>query len=115
MDWLACEVRRATADIIKREQETIFMLTRATEHRDKETKNHIVRMGHYARALRMRSGCPPTIKSSMLMAAPMHDVGKVATPDRILLKEGKSTPEEWMIMKTHAQLATIFSKIPTRS
>ncbi len=104
MDWLASEVRRATADIIKREQETIFMLTRATEHRDKETKNHIVRMGHYARVLAHALGMPSDYQELILLAAPMHDVGKVAIPDRILLKEGKLTPDEWMTMKTHAQL-----------
>lgn len=104
MEWLASEVRRATADIIKREQETIFMLTRATEHRDKETKNHIVRMGHYARVLAHALGMPSDFQELILMAAPMHDVGKVAIPDRILLKEGKLTPDEWAVMKTHAQL-----------
>jgi response regulator RpfG family c-di-GMP phosphodiesterase len=103
MDWLASEVRRATADIIKREQETIFMLTRATEHRDKETKNHIVRMGHYAQVLAQTLEMPSDYQELILLAAPMHDVGKVAIPDRILLKEGKLTADEWTIMKTHAQ------------
>src|SRR5579872_2128825 len=103
MDWLSSEVKRATADIIKREQETIFMLTRATEFRDKETKNHIVRMGHYARVLAHAMGMPSDFQELILLAAPMHDVGKVAIPDRILLKEGKLTPDAWAIMKSHAQ------------
>jgi putative two-component system response regulator len=104
MQWLASEVRRATADIVKREQETIFMLMRATEHRDKETKNHIVRMGHYARVLAHAVGKPNDYQELILLAAPMHDIGKVAIPDRILLKEGKLTPDEWTIMQSHAQL-----------
>lgn len=101
--WLAQEVKRATALIERREQETIFRLTRATEHRDKETKNHIVRMGHYARLLGKAIGMLQEQQELLLLAAPMHDVGKVAVPDRILLKEGKLSPEEWEIMKGHAR------------
>lgn len=101
--WLQQEVRRATAEIARREQETILRLTRATEHRDKETKNHIVRMGHYARLLAKALGLPEEQQDLYFLAAPMHDIGKVAVPDRILLKEGKLSPEEWEIMKSHAR------------
>ena len=101
-EWLAEEVRRATSAIVSREQETIHRLTRATEYRDNETKNHIVRMGHYARLLGAAMGLSTERQELLFLAAPMHDVGKVAIPDRILLKAGKLTPEEWEIMKTHA-------------
>jgi putative two-component system response regulator len=101
--WLQQEVRRATAEIARREQETILRLTRAAEHRDKETKNHIVRMGHYARLLAKAIGLPQEQQELMFLAAPMHDIGKVAVPDRILLKEGKLTADEWEIMKSHAR------------
>jgi len=101
--WLAQEVRRATTEIARREQETILRLTRATEHRDKETKNHIVRMGHYAKLLAKAIGLSEERQELLFLAAPMHDIGKVAVPDRILLKEGKLTPEEWDIMKSHAR------------
>lgn len=100
---LAETVRRATADILLAEEETIFRLTRAAEYRDKETKNHIVRMGHYARLLAARIGRPTPEQELIFLAAPMHDIGKVAIPDSILLKEGKLTPSEWEIMKSHAR------------
>lgn len=101
--WLQQEVRRATAEIARREQETILRLTRAAEHRDKETKNHIVRMGHYARLLGKALGLSEERQELLFLAAPMHDIGKVAVPDRILLKEGKLSPDEWELMKSHAR------------
>lgn len=102
-ETLAETVRKATADILLSEEETIFRLTRAAEYRDKETKNHIVRMGHYSRLLAARVGRPTSEQELIFLAAPMHDMGKVAIPDSILLKEGKLTPTEWEIMKSHAR------------
>jgi putative two-component system response regulator len=99
---LAEEVRAATAAIERREQETIHRLTRASEFRDNETGLHIVRMGRYAQILARALGMGPTEAELMLLAAPMHDIGKVATPDQILLKPGKLTPDEWEIMQQHA-------------
>ena len=100
---LAQEVKLATAEIARREQETIHRLTRAIEQRDKETKNHIVRMGHYARLLGKAIGLPDERQELLLLAAPMHDIGKIAVPDEILLKPGKLNPTEWDIMKSHAR------------
>lgn len=98
---LADEVREATAEIARREQETIHRLTRASEFRDNETGMHIVRMGRYAALLAEALGLKQEEQDLLLLAAPMHDVGKVATPDRILLKRGPLTPDEWYIMKQH--------------
>jgi len=99
--WLASEVARATADIISRERETIHRLTRAAEFRDNETGAHIVRMGHFCAAIARKLGEPEDRCNMLLMAAPMHDVGKVATPDSILLKQGPLTKDEWEIMRQH--------------
>ena len=99
--WLASEVARATSDILERERETINRLMRAAEFRDNETGMHIVRMGHFSAELGRAYGLPGDVCQTLLMAAPMHDVGKVATPDRILLKPGKLDPDEWAIMKQH--------------
>ncbi len=98
---LADEVRKATAQIARREQETIHVLTRASEFRDNETGLHIVRMGRYSAILGRALGMDRNEQELLLLAAPMHDIGKVATPDQILLKPGKLTPEEWEIMKQH--------------
>lgn len=98
---LADEVRKATAQIARREQETIHRLTRASEFRDNETGLHIVRMGRYSAILGRALGMTTGEQELLLLAAPMHDIGKVATPDNILLKPGKLTPDEWDVMKQH--------------
>jgi putative two-component system response regulator len=100
--WLSDEVRKATAEIMAREQETIFCLARAAEYRDPETGSHIHRMSHYSRHIACRMGLSVEQQNLLLEAAPMHDIGKVGTPDLILLKPGKLTPDEFAIMKQHA-------------
>lgn len=99
--WLASEVQRATTDIIAREKETITRLMRAAEFRDNETGMHILRMGHFSAEIGRALGMPEAECETLLMATPMHDIGKVATPDRILLKPGKLDADEWDIMKQH--------------
>ncbi|MDZ4203024.1 MAG: response regulator [Gallionella sp.] len=101
-EWLADEVRKATAEIVAREQETIFCLARAAEYRDPETGAHIQRMSHYSRLIARRMALPPDQQDLILEAAPMHDIGKVGTPDAILLKPGKLTEPEFAVMKQHA-------------
>lgn len=100
-EWLAAEVARATGDILAREKETIHRLMRAAEFRDNETGMHIVRMGYFCAEIAAAFGLGDDECETLLMAAPMHDIGKVATPDRILLKPAKLDPDEWEIMKMH--------------
>ncbi len=100
---LAEAVRRATREIADREQETINRLTRAAEFRDSETGLHIVRMGKYAEVLGRSLGLDKNDQRLLLLATPMHDIGKVATPDNVLLKQGPLDPDEWEIMKRHAR------------
>jgi putative two-component system response regulator len=100
---LAEDVRRATKEIADREQETINRLTRAAEFRDSETGLHIVRMGKYAEILGRAIDLDRNDQRLLLLATPMHDIGKVATPDHVLLKQGPLNPDEWEIMKRHAQ------------
>ncbi|NMF95878.1 response regulator [Aromatoleum toluolicum] len=99
--WLAEEVRRAVAEIHDRERETIVRLARAAECRDPETGTHILRMAHYAQLIALQMGLPPDFAELLLHAAPMHDVGKLGTPDHILLKPGRHSPEEFEVMKQH--------------
>ncbi|HLA35309.1 MAG TPA: HD domain-containing phosphohydrolase [Rhodocyclaceae bacterium] len=101
-DSLAAEVREATAEVREREQETIVRLARAAEFRDPETGSHILRMAHYSHLMAKYLGWDEERQDMLLKAAPMHDVGKLGTPDHILLKPGKLTTEEFDIMKRHA-------------
>ena len=101
--WLAEEVAKATAGLLERERETIVCLAKAAEYRDPETGAHILRMAHYSVLIGRQLGLAPAELEMLLEAAPMHDVGKVGTPDLILLKPGRLTPAEFMIMQQHAE------------
>lgn len=101
---LADEVYQATAEIREREREAVFRLARAAEFRDPETGAHIQRMAHYSELIAAGLGLDRRQQELILEAAPMHDVGKLGTPDLILLKPGKLTPEEFAVMKQHATI-----------
>ena len=98
---LETEVRRATAQIADREQETILRLSRAAEYRDWETGTHIVRVAWYARIIARELGLAVGEQEILFRAAPMHDVGKIGVPDYILLKPGTLDEAEFEIMKQH--------------
>lgn len=83
-------------------QDLVIRLSHIAESRDPETGKHIERMAFYAQIIANKLGLGPEIEERIFLAAPMHDIGKVAIPDHILLKPGKLTPEEFEIMKTHA-------------
>lgn len=101
---LSRAVSIATEQVRARELEAIYRLSRAAELRDPETGAHILRMAHYACVIARRLGWEEERVDALLHAAPMHDVGKVGTPDAILLKPGKLEPDEWEVMKQHAVL-----------
>ncbi|MBV1776262.1 response regulator [Burkholderiaceae bacterium DAT-1] len=100
--WLAVEVERATANIRSRELETIFLLSKAAEYRDPETGAHILRMATFSAMIARELGLGEPFANLIYEASPMHDIGKVGTPDRILLKPGKLDPDEMTIMQQHA-------------
>lgn len=102
--WLDEEVRKATAEIREREQETVLRLSKAADSRDPETGAHIVRMANYSRVIAAQLGLSVADQQLLLEAAPMHDIGKVGIPDHILLKPGKLSADEFSIMKKHAIL-----------
>jgi putative two-component system response regulator len=75
----------------------------AGEYKDNETGAHVRRMGRYAEILAHRLGWSPEACRAIGQTAPMHDIGKIGIPDRILLKPGKLDPDELAIMQTHAE------------
>jgi putative two-component system response regulator len=103
-DTLEREVQKRTAEILARERETLYRLAKAAEFRDPETGGHILRMAHYSALIARRLGQDETYCDMLLEAAPMHDVGKLGTPDHILLKPGRLTPEEFEVMKRHTSI-----------
>lgn len=99
--WLAAEVRKVTRKLRERERETICGLTRAAEFRDNETGMHIVRMAMFSAELAKAVGLSEDDQDMIQLAAPMHDIGKVGTPDHILLKQGPLSEQEWAVMRHH--------------
>lgn len=101
---LEAQVRERTAELLDTRLEIIRRLGRAGEYRDNETGMHVVRMSHIARIVGLRSGLSEGEAELVLQAAPMHDVGKIGIPDRILLKPGPLDRDEWEIMKRHTTI-----------
>ena len=81
--------------------ETINRLTKAAEYKDEETGAHIQRMSLYSEAVARSFGLDESMIENILFSACMHDLGKISTPDNILLKPGKLDAAEWEIMKQH--------------
>ncbi|ARU58025.1 response regulator receiver-modulated signal transduction phosphohydrolase [Oleiphilus messinensis] len=88
------EVEQTRLEVIRR-------LGRAAEYKDNETGLHVIRMSHFSRLLAVKAGFSENEAELILHASPMHDVGKIGIPDRILLKPGKLDSDEWEIMKQH--------------
>ena len=98
---LAFQVSLATATLKEREREVIIRLSRAAEYRDWESSAHVMRVAHFCRIIARRRGMSEWEQERLFLAAPMHDVGKIGIPDRILLKPGRFTPDELTIMRQH--------------
>lgn len=111
-EFLEQEVARRTQQVVAIQDVTILAMASLAETRDSDTGNHIRRTQHYVKALAEQLCTHPGFadyltpqKIELLFkSAPLHDIGKVGIPDRILLKPGRFTSEEFEIMKTHTTL-----------
>jgi hypothetical protein len=97
------DLRRALSELEIAQAETVRRLSMAVEFRDEDTGAHIERIGRFSTLLAEAVGMSPEFCRRISHAAPLHDVGKVAIPDAILLKPGSLTPEERAIVETHAE------------
>ncbi len=111
-DYLETEVQRRGRELAAIQDVTILAMASLAETRDNDTGNHIRRTQHYMRLLanalcthpRFRSFLDERTIDILFKSAPLHDIGKVGIPDRILLKPGRFEPHEFEIMKTHCKL-----------
>jgi methanogenic corrinoid protein MtbC1 len=97
------ELRRALTELEIAQAETVRRLSMAVEFRDEDTGAHIERIGRFSTLLAEQIGLAPEVSELLGYAAPLHDVGKVAIPDAILLKPGSLTAEERAIVETHTE------------
>jgi putative two-component system response regulator len=97
------EIQKLLSNLEHAYEESLECLAVAAEYKDPETGNHIRRIGEYAQLIAKELGWSKERQKSMLLAAPLHDVGKIGTPEIVLLKPGKLDLDEVAIMKQHAQ------------
>ena len=111
-EFLEDEVARRMRELAAVQDVTIMCMASLAETRDNETGNHIRRTQHYVRVLAQHLSPHPRFAAALssdeipllFKSAPLHDIGKVGIADRILLKPGKLTPEEFEDMKRHPAL-----------
>jgi hypothetical protein len=103
IDDRSTELTRALSELEIAQAETVRRLSMAVEFRDEDTGAHIERIGRFSTLLAEQVGMENEFSARLSHAAPLHDVGKVAIPDAILLKPGPLTPEERAIVETHAE------------
>ena len=97
-------VAKATRAIATTERDTLLCLARAAEFRDPETGAHVVRMAEYSKTIAGAMGGDLEFQTLIRKAAPLHDVGKLGTPDQILLKPSRLSAEEMDVMKQHTTI-----------
>lgn len=98
------QVLKRTKELNDSRLEIIRKLVVAAEYKDTDTGLHIVRMSTYSYFIAKAYGFEEKELEIILNAAPMHDIGKIGIPDRILQKPGKLNEKEWEIMKTHSYI-----------
>jgi putative two-component system response regulator len=111
-EYLEAEVDRRTREAVAIQDVAMIAMGSLAETRDNKTGNHIRRTQHYIRLLAERmmehprfiDQLPPRTVEMLYKSAPLHDIGKVGIPDRILQKPGLLDPEEFEVMKTHTTL-----------
>jgi putative two-component system response regulator len=104
-------VQQQDFDLAQSRMSVICRLGMAAEFRDEATGNHVVRVGCYSRAIAAVMDMPNAFLELLLLAAPLHDIGKIGIPDSVLLKPGPLSDEEWTIMQRHCEIgASILRK-----
>lgn len=96
------ELKESYITLEEKEHETLRVLSRTAEYKDEETANHVKRVSCYAVLIAKYLNLAEDEQEILRFAAPLHDIGKVGTPDIILLKPGKLDNDEMMIMREHA-------------
>lgn len=101
---LTQKVSATTEEVLIREKETLERLTKACAYKDCVTGEHLLRMGNISYLLALELGLTQSEAEFLKTSAPLHDIGKVAIPDNILMKKGTLTTSEFEVMKTHTTI-----------
>jgi len=98
------KIDEATRELKLREVDTLFRLAKAAERRDKVTGMHLVRMAKYSAVIARGLGLSAAEQEAIELAAPMHDIGKIGIPDRILQNPGTLSGDDLHVMQSHARI-----------
>jgi len=117
------QVKQRIGEVLRLQDSSIFVMVSLAEFRDENTGNHIRRTQYYVEALAKAAANTAMFRpylsdkniEVMTKSAPLHDIGKIAIPDPILLKPGKLTDEEFAVMKTHSEKGYNILKQASRS
>jgi putative two-component system response regulator len=101
---LSAAVELATRHLSEREEEVIWRLSKALDYRDGETGEHTSRVANVSRLIAEELGFSNEDSRTIYLAAPLHDIGKVAIPDAILMKPGRLTSDEIDQMRLHVPI-----------
>ena len=102
-ELLERRVRVRTAELNASRIDILWRLGKASEFRDEETGNHVVRVGCYSRVVALALGLDSDYCDNLFLAAPLHDIGKIGIGDDVLLKPGRLTDDEWVTMRRHCE------------
>jgi putative two-component system response regulator len=109
---LAALVRERTAQLNSTRLQIIQTLGRAAEYKDEDTGLHVVRMSYYSKIIGLAMGMNEDDSELLFNASPMHDIGKIGIPDRILQKPARLESAEWSVMQRHPEIgAEIIGRI----
>ena len=103
-DHFETEIRKRTKALKQAHLEALERLALAAEYRDYMTGKHTHHVGMLSARIAHELGLKTQEVDLIRKAAPLHDIGKIGIPDKILLKPGKLDPQEYATMKTHVQL-----------
>jgi putative two-component system response regulator len=98
------QVAERTEQLADAYRETVYAMVSAAEYKDEDTGAHVQRISFYCLELAEQLGMTKDFCDTIFYASPMHDIGKIAIPDAVLLKPGSFTPQEWSVMKAHCAL-----------
>jgi len=112
-DQLFRTLLQRDAEVVRSRLSLMCRLAKAAEQHDSDTGDHVIRVGCYARAIADALGSDPAFQETLLLAAPLHDIGKIGISDTILRKPGKLDSEERAAMERHTLIgATILREQP---
>jgi putative two-component system response regulator len=100
---LELKVAERTQELKETQTDILRRLAKAGEFRDSDTGNHVTRVSHCCRVLAQSAGVDAHLTEMIYMASPLHDIGKIGVPDHILLKKGRHTSEEQLLMRQHVE------------